>query len=125
MLIPGLDKSHILNQIKSDAKITPLQIMNLVAYTVEIPSDIIKSKTRKREVVEARYLFFYFCKNYTDLSLAAIGSYVESGDHATVRHAMMVVENLISTSPAFVGKLERCKIKVKTIVYNISNNHLS
>lgn len=124
MLVPGLGVGSILNQIKSDAKITPTQIMDIVAYSTNIPHDMIKKSIRKRPIVEARYLFFYFCKNYTNLSLATIGSYVESGDHATVRHALKVVENLKSTNAVFLGKLEKIKISVKTVFYNISNTPL-
>jgi chromosomal replication initiator protein len=61
----------------------------------------LQSKTRKREIVQARQLAMYFSKKYTKTSLANIGSMIGNRDHATVLHACKTVENLSMTDKHF------------------------
>ena len=60
-----------------------------------------KSKTRKREVVQARQIAMYFSKKMTKSSLANIGMHCGGKDHATVLHACKTVDNLSSTDKQF------------------------
>ena len=66
-----------------------------------MPHDMIKSKTRKREIVQARQIAMYFSKSFTKSSLATIGSQIGGKDHATVLHACKTVNNLIDTDKRF------------------------
>lgn len=54
----------------------------------------IRAKTRVREFVYARSVFFYLAKKYTDLPLRAIGEYCGGRDHATVLHSCKTYEKL-------------------------------
>ena len=47
----------------------------------------VDSPTRKREVVEARAMFYYILKNFSNLTLAAIARTVDK-NHATVLHGL-------------------------------------
>ncbi len=62
-----------------------------------------KSKTRKREIVQARQLAMYFSKQLTKSSLAHIGKHCGNKDHATVLHACKTVNNLSDTDKRFKG----------------------
>jgi chromosomal replication initiator protein len=76
-------------------------IQKVVCDYFDLPLDLMKSKSRKREVVQARQLAMYFSKVYTKSSLATIGQHCGGKDHATVLHACKTVNNLIETDKKF------------------------
>lgn len=78
-------------------------IQKVVCDYFELPLETLKSKTRKREVVQARQLAMYFSKNMTKSSLSAIGAHCGGKDHATVLHACRTVNNLMETDKKFKG----------------------
>lgn len=54
------------------------------------------NKTRVREFVEARMIYFYLCRNFLNLPLADIGKTIyPKKDHATVLHGYRTIQNLI------------------------------
>ncbi len=76
-------------------------IQKIVCDYFNMPQDLINSKTRKREIVQARQIAMYFAKGLTKSSLATIGSQIGGKDHATVLHACKTVNNLIDTDKRF------------------------
>ena len=76
-------------------------IQKIVCDYFDMGIDLLKSKTRKREVVQARQLAMYFAKTFTKSSLSIIGSQCGGKDHATVLHACRTVNNLIDTDKKF------------------------
>jgi chromosomal replication initiator protein len=78
-------------------------IQKVVCDYFDIPIELMKSKTRKREIVQARQLAMYFSKQMTKNSLANIGLHCGKKDHATVLHACKTVNNLIDTDKQFRG----------------------
>lgn len=78
-------------------------IQKIVCDYFELPLETLKSKTRKREVVQARQLAMYFSKTLTKSSLSAIGAHCGGKDHATVLHACRTVNNLMETDKKFKG----------------------
>ena len=76
-------------------------IQKIVCDYFGLPVDQINTKTRKREIVQARQLAMYFSKKYTKSSLAIIGLHCGNKDHATVLHACKTVSNLIETDKNF------------------------
>jgi chromosomal replication initiator protein len=76
-------------------------IQKVVCDYFELPLELLKSKTRKREVVQARQLAMYFSKALTKSSLSHIGLHCGGKDHATVLHACRTVNNLIETDKKF------------------------
>lgn len=121
--IPGLEIGNILDQIQPLGKISTLKIMNLIAFATGITIEQMKSKTRKREIKEARQLFHCFCKKYTTLSLAVIGSYT-GNDHATVKHSVNVVNNLRETEKVYMSKYDRIRILIKSELNKIDKPEL-
>lgn len=76
-------------------------IQKVVCDYFDMPIEMIKSKTRKREIVQARQLTMYFSKQLTKNSLATIGAQCGNKDHATVLHACRTVNNLAETDKRF------------------------
>jgi chromosomal replication initiator protein len=76
-------------------------IQKIVCDYFSVPLDVLNSKTRKREIVQARQLAMYFSKMHTKNSLATIGLHCGNKDHATVLHACRTVNNLIETDKQF------------------------
>ncbi len=76
-------------------------IQKIVCDYYNIPINLIQSKTRKREIVQARQVAMFFSKSLTKSSLATIGTQIGGKDHATVLHACKTVNNLIDTDKQF------------------------
>jgi chromosomal replication initiator protein len=88
-------------------------IQKVVCNYFDVPVDSLQSKTRKREIVQARQVAMYFSKNLTKSSLATIGSQIGGKDHATVLHACKTVNNLVETDKQFKGQIEEIEKKLK------------
>ncbi|MFO7869057.1 MAG: chromosomal replication initiator protein DnaA [Bacteroidales bacterium] len=76
-------------------------IKKTVCEYFSIPLDELKSKTRKREIVQSRQVAMYFAKTFTKNSLATIGAQIGGKDHATVLHACKTINNLVETDKRF------------------------
>ncbi len=88
-------------------------IQKVVCDYFDLPLEAINSKTRKREIVQARQLAMYFAKKHTKSSLATIGLHCGNKDHATVLHACRTVNNLIDTDKQFRIYVEELDKKIK------------
>lgn len=88
-------------------------IQKVVCDYFSIALDLINSKTRKREVVQARQIAMYFAKSMTKSSLATIGMHCGNKDHATVLHACRTVNNLLETDKAFRTYIDDIEKKLK------------
>ncbi len=88
-------------------------IQKIVCDYFNLPVDMINSKTRKREIVQARQLAMFFAKKHTKSSLATIGLHCGNKDHATVLHACRTVINLIETDKQFRNYVEDLEKKIK------------
>jgi chromosomal replication initiator protein len=87
-------------------------IQKIVCDYFGLPLESINSKTRKREIVQARQLAMYFSKKLTKASLATIGMHCGNKDHATVLHACRTVNNLIETDKQFRNYVEELDKKI-------------
>jgi len=88
-------------------------IQKVVCNYFNIPVEHIQSKTRKREIVQARQVAMFFSKSLTKASLATIGSQIGGKDHATVLHACKTVNNLIETDKRFRIQIDEIEKKLK------------
>jgi chromosomal replication initiator protein len=88
-------------------------IQKIVCDYFSIQVDALNSKTRKREIVQARQLSMYFSKKHTKASLATIGLHCGNKDHATVLHACRTVSNLIETDKQFRLYVEELEKRIK------------
>ena len=87
-------------------------IQKIVCDYFDIPIETMKSKTRKREIVQCRQLAMFFSKQMTKNSLAMIGKHCGNKDHATVLHACKTVNNLADTDKRFKGYISDIEKKL-------------
>jgi chromosomal replication initiator protein len=108
-----LAKQMIDKFVKNTAREVSIDyIQKVVCDYFDLPIEILKSKTRKREVVQARQISMYFSKKMTKSSLASIGAHCGGKDHATVLHACRTVSNLSETDKHFKVYLEDLEKKL-------------
>ena len=108
-----LAKQMIDKFVKNTAKEVSIDyIQKVVCDYFDLPIELLKSKTRKREVVQARQIAMYFAKKMTKSSLANIGMHCGGKDHATVLHACKTVNNLIDTDKRFRGYVSDLEKKI-------------
>ena len=88
-------------------------IQKVVCNYYDIGIEMLQSKTRKREIVQARQVAMYFSKNLTKSSLATIGAQIGGKDHATVLHACKTVNNLMDTDKHFKSQIEDIEKKLR------------
>ena len=88
-------------------------IQEIVCDYFNVPIDQLRSKTRKREIVQSRQIAMYFAKNLTKSSLATIGAKIGGKDHATVLHACKTVNNLIETDKRFKTHIDEIEKRFK------------
>jgi hypothetical protein len=81
--------------------ITISQIQSIVCDYYHILVEATQTKSRKRELVQARQVTMYFTRKKTKESLHDIGLEVAARDHATVLYACKTVNNLIDTDRSF------------------------
>lgn len=108
-----LAKKMIDKFVKNTAReISMDYIHKIVCDYFNLPIELLKSKTRKREVVQARQIAMFFAKKMTKWSLASIGAQCGGKDHATVLHACRTVNNLAETDKQFKGYLDDLEKKL-------------
>ncbi len=99
--------------VKNTAREVSIEyIQKVVCDYFDLPIEMLKSKTRKREVVQARQISMYFSKKMTKSSLANIGAHCGGKDHATVLHACRTVVNLSETDKRFRLYLDELEKKL-------------
>ncbi|MDP2160939.1 MAG: chromosomal replication initiator protein DnaA [Flavobacterium sp.] len=110
-----LAKQMLKNFIKhSNKEISIEYIQKLVCDYFEVPVDMVKSQTRKREIVQARQISMYLAKQHTKSSLKSIGMHFGGRDHSTVIYACQTVDDLMDTDKKFkswVGDIQK-KLKM-------------
>ncbi len=110
----ALAKSMLKNFIKNSAKEISMEyIQKLVCEYFEVPVEMVKSKTRKREIVQARQISMYLSKAHTKTSLKSIGAFFGGRDHSTVIYACQTVEDLIDTDKKFKAYVQDIQKKLK------------
>ena len=110
----ALAKSMLKNFIKNTHKEISMEyIQKLVCEYFEVPTEMVKSKTRKREIVQARQISMYLAKNHTKTSLKSIGAFFGGRDHSTVIYACQTVVDLIETDKNFKAYVQDIQRKLK------------
>ncbi|MCB0834379.1 MAG: chromosomal replication initiator protein DnaA [Bacteroidetes bacterium] len=92
-------------------------IQKTVAAYYGIPEDLLRAKTRKKEIVEARQISMYLTKEILGASLKTIGLHFGGRDHSTVIYACKLVEEMISSSSKTKDDIETMKRKIELAGY--------
>ena len=106
---------NIVGEEQNDVTIDGVQ--KVVCEYFNITRDELLSKTRKRNIVQARQIAMYMSRNLiSNCSLSTIGAEIGGKDHATVLHACTTVSDLMSTDKAFkqyVTDIEKLLVPVR------------
>ncbi len=103
---------NIVKEIQSDVSVDFIQ--KTVADYFKVSLEQMKSKVKKREIVIPRQVAMYFCKRYTQLTLALIGGNFGGRDHSTVIHALESVEDMMKTDVNFKNSVDELTKKFKS-----------
>ena len=91
---------NLVGEEKTDLDIERVQ--KSVCDYFNISREDLLSKSRKRQIVQARQIAMYLSRNLiSNCSLAAIGQEIGGKDHATVLHACTTVSDLMATDKLF------------------------
>ena len=92
------------------------KVQKVVCDYFNITKDDLLSKTRKRQIVQARQIAMYMSRSLINCSLSTIGAEIGGKDHATVLHACNTVNDLMATDKIFkqyVSDIEKMLVPVK------------
>ncbi len=104
----------IVGEEKNDITIDKVQ--KIVCEYFNITRDTLLSKSRKRNIVQARQIAMYMSRSLINCSLSTIGTELGGKDHATVLHACSTVSDLMSTDKTFrqyVSDIEKMLVPVR------------
>jgi len=79
-------------------------VLEIVSENFQVTIDDILSISRKREIVNARYVYFAAMKLKFEKSLADIGKMTNDRDHTTVIHGLKAFKNRYDTENKFKEK---------------------
>jgi chromosomal replication initiator protein len=84
-------------------------IIRSICFDRNITKTEISSKSRLKEICEARQLSIYFIRKNTELPLKEIGK-LFNRDHATVMHSIQSIENQLSYNKKIGLEINRLKL---------------
>jgi chromosomal replication initiator protein len=108
---------EVLKVVVGEVK-SPLTIENIQRTVCEyfnIPDDLIRAKTRKQEVVNARQIAMYLAKELTNCSLKTIGLHFGGRDHSTVIHAYQSVEDQMRLDQKYLVNVTQIKRRLQML----------
>jgi chromosomal replication initiator protein len=109
-----LAKKVLKDQIgRSTSKLSIEDIQEMTASHFGIPSDLLRSKTRKKEVARARQVAMYLCAIHTHHSLKSIGLLFGGRDHTTVIHARQFITSAIERDRDIKDAVDALQKKVE------------
>ncbi len=109
-----LAKKIVKNFVKSISREVSIDfIQKTVCEYFNVPVELLKDKTRKRAIVQARQLSMYLAKQFTNQSLKSIGKFFGGRDHSTVIHSCQAVQNLMETDEEFEESVVHIRKKLE------------
>jgi len=98
---------------KKNSPLTIEMIQRVVCDYFRIKEDLIRAKTRKKEIVLARQLSMFLSRELTNYALKTIGLHLGGRDHSTVIHACQNIEKKINNDKQFSIEIEKVKRKIE------------
>ena len=90
-------------------------IQRTVCEYFNIPEDLIRAKTRKQEIVNARQIAMYLAKELTNCSLKTIGLHFGGRDHSTVIHAYQSVEDQMHVDQKYGAHVQQIRRRLQHV----------
>ena len=95
--------------------ITIESIQRTVCEYFNLPEDLLRAKTRKQEIVNARQIAMYLAKELTNASLKTIGLHFGGRDHSTVIHAYQSVEDMMRVDSKYQTHVQQVKRRLQLL----------
>lgn len=92
--------------------ITPELIIKTVAEHMNISYQDIISNKRSSDIVNARHISMYLCRNLTDKSLDLIGDSLGGRDHSTVINGIKRIEESLTVNAPLASTIDTIKKKI-------------
>ena len=100
----------------SASEVTVEEIIRKVSNLTKINESDIVGKSRRAEIVEARQISIYLCRDILGSSLASIGMHFSGRDHTTVLHACKVIDKRKSKDKRISGIISDIKSELSVVL---------
>lgn len=108
-------KNLMRDQIKEKQEnITLENIINLISKELNIKPSDIKSKSRQKNIVEARRIGIYLAKKHTQNSMPQLASFFGMKDHSAVSHNIKKINEIIQNDEYFKIRLNELENRLLT-----------
>jgi len=108
-------KNVLKDQLKeSRQNLTMDAITELVAKDLNIKPSEIKSKGRSKNIVYARRIAIYICRELTQNTMPQLAQYFGMKDHTAISHTIKKINDLIKDDEDFKTKIEELTNKITT-----------
>ena len=108
-------KNILRDQIKEKRENINLEnIVEIVSKELNVKPSEMKSKSRSKNIVEARRIVIYLAKNLTPNSMPQIAQFFNMKDHSAVSHSIKKINELIEANEYFKVRVEELKNKILT-----------
>ncbi len=106
-------KNLVFEEENTGRKIDIDRLAEVVADEFGISKKLLKSRSRKKEVLIPRQVVMYLAKEYLGLTLQKIGDYFGGKDHTTVLNSIRKVQKLLSTDRNLQKHLNSIKDRIE------------
>ncbi len=100
-------------QTQSYAPLTGEDVLLVVAQHYGVSVEVLRSKSRKRQVSWARQVAMYILRHETDASLLQIGMQLGGRDHTTVMHGYTCVSTALAHDPQARAEIEAIQASLR------------
>ena len=101
---------------KKNTQLNIEMIQRIVCDHFSIKEDLVRAKTRKKEIVLARQLSMYLSKEMTNFALKTIGLHFGGRDHSTVIHACQNIEKKLQINQHFAQETQEIRNRIELAV---------
>jgi len=99
---------------ENKASLTLDTITESVAKDLNIKPSEIKSKGRSKNIVYARRIAIYLCRELTQNTITQLAQYFGMKDHTAISHTLKKINELIETNEDFKVKIDELSNKIKS-----------
>jgi chromosomal replication initiator protein len=89
------------------------RIQKVVSEYYDIDENLLRDKTRKQEIAQARQIAMYLSKELTGIPLKSIGLQFGGRDHTTVIHACKSIMDMRNSDDKFRREIDEIKRKIE------------
>lgn len=104
-------------------QLTPIDILEISANYFDVSETIICENTREREIVRMRQISHYLARKYTKSTLQCIGIDIGGKDHATVKHSIKTIHNLLDVEAITLDDVNNLSEKIKSKMESLNSSH--